>query len=1024
MNKFLKIISQNILKIGIGFLLIFIPLYPKLPSVHIPHTWVYIRLEDFFIALVVFIWVLQLILKKVKLPPKLWIPFGSYWLVGLLSLIFSLIFVAPHLANFFPSVAILFYLRRIEYMILFFVAFSTIKNAKDLKHYLIALSVSVLGFSLYAFGQRFYLNLWHAFPDFFKKISFCFPSFQTGNEEFAKGIPLCLPEGARINSTFAGHYDLGAYMVLVIPIFVTLVFSVKNRIAKILLSILTLCSMTVLIFTSSRISFLAYLLAVTMALIFINRKKWIIPFFILSICLLLYFSGSTAKRFMDTFRFASVVTNNQGQIVGQSELPKELKDKISDNVIANIPSQNLPVGTGYLGLPQLVKPVETDKAIIQSSLSIEKARRLKLENGGVEISTLSGSFLIKKVLVYDISFTTRFQAEWPNAWTALLRNPLLGSGFATITLAADNDYLRILGETGLLGLISFFSIFIIIAITIKQVLPSVTDKISKFYLFGISAGVVGLFFNAILIDVFESSKLAESLWIFLGIALGTIFLYKKDFEYKKYLKNILTSNFFVIFYLFFLSLVFYMKSFNNFFVADDFTWLKWAATTNLSDLPKLFMDAQGFFYRPLDKFVMYFLYTLFSFGPTGYHIFAFVIHLLIAIGVYIFIFRIFKNKIYSFIGAFVFLFLPSSAENIYWISTISTNLCTLFIVYGMLLWQNFRLKNSKVNYVFSLIFGILALLSYEMAVVYPLLIVLIDVFIAKVKINKKTLIAYVPLFFLIPAYWFLRIFAHSVNFGGDYSYSLPHLIPNFFGNFIGYLSLMIFGDTSIAWYNFSRNLLKADSMYVIIFLIFAIFGLFVVLFMNKKRLRKLYINKDFKLLLFSLLFIFIAQIPFLGLGNISERYAYLSSVGFAIMLVLILKNLTSFVKQEKYKTYLIVMSLIILGIFYYQQVGKSNAQWREAGRITNRTLAYLRLYYDGDRENTNFYFVNTPIRKANAWIFPVGLLDGIWFIYRDDSIKVYNVNSIEGGKSLLSPSDQTKNFLFAFDKNGNIYAVK
>lgn len=1023
MDKLWNFFKENILKFGIAFLIVFVPLYPKLPSVHIPHTWVYIRIEDFAIALIVLIYLLQLILKKVKLPPKIWIPFSFYWIIGLFSLIFSLIFIAPHLANFFPNVAVLSFARRIEYMSLFFVAFSTIRSAKDLKHYLIILSVTVTAFSLYAFGQRFYLDLWKAFPDFFRHFSFCFPSFQTGNEEFAKGIPLCLPQGARATSTFAGHYDLGGYLVFIIPIFVALTFALKKRMTKILMFGLTLISMMTLIFTSSRISFLAYILGVTMTLVFFKRKKFIIPFYVLSLILLLTFSGSTAKRFMETFRFTSVVTNNQGQIVGQSELPDDFKNKISDKVIANVPSQNLPVGTGYLGLPQLKAPTQTDKAIIQSALSIEEAKKLKLENGGVEISTVSGTFLIKKVIVYDISFTTRFQAEWPNAWGAMLRNPLLGSGFATITLAADNDYLRILGETGLLGLFAFLSIFAILAIVIKQGLGSVTDNIEKAYLLGIGGGVIGLFFNAVLIDVFEASKIAESLWILLGVAVGTVFLYKKDFEYKSKIRNILTSNFFTFFYLFFLSLVFYINSFKNFFVADDFTWLKWAATTNLSDLPKLFINSQGFFYRPFDKVFMYFLYTLFSFSSPGYHLVMFLVHFLIAIGVYILINRLFKNRVFSFIGAFIFLFLPSQAENIYWMSTISANLCTLFIVYGLLFWQNFRERNSKLGFIVSLLFGVLAFLSYEMAVVYPLLLVLFDLFIAKVKFNKKTVISYLPVFTLLPLYGVIRSISHTVSMGGDYAYNLPHLIPNFVGNFIGYFGLMLFGESFISLYTTTRDVLKGESVYIATFLVFGLVVLIAVLFVNKKRIEKLYKDEVVRDAVFALLFIFISLIPFLGLGNISQRYTYLASIGFAILAVIFLKKLTSFIKKDQYKTYFLIIFTVLLGSLYYYQTQIANNQWQEAGRITYRTLGYLRLYYDGKRSYNDFYFVNPPIKKANAWIFPVGLSDGIWFIYRDETIRVIKVKSVEEARSQKSNYPNTS-YILAFDKNGNIYEVK
>ena len=1024
MKKLLNFFSQNLLKIGVSVLILFIPLYPKLPSVHITHTWVYIRLEDFLIFLVVAIWLLELLLKKVKLPRKIWIPFGFYWIAGALSLVFSLIFIAPHLANFFPSIAAFYYVRHIEYLILFFVAFSTIKSVKDLKIYLVILSVAVIGFSVYAFGQRFYLDLWSAFPKFFQQFPYCFPSFQTGNEEFAKGLALCLPKAARINSTFAGHYDLAAYLVLIIPILIGVVFSVRKRINQIAALALTLTSMMVLIFTASRISFIAYLFGVSATLIFIKRKKFIIPFYILSVVLLLIFSGSTAKRFLETFRFASVVINNQGQVVGQTELPDDLRNKVSDNILANVPTQNLPAGTGYLGLPQLTNPEATDKAIVQSSLSIEEARKLRLENGGVEISTISGTFLIKKVLVYDISFTTRFQAEWPNAWRALLRNPILGSGFATITLAADNNYLRILGEIGLLGMTAFLSIFFILFLVLKQVLPKVTDKISRGYLYGITGGVIGLFFNAILIDVFEASKVAETLWILLGIAAGTAFLYKKDFEYKKYIVNILTSHFFIKFYLFFLFLVFFLKSLGNFFVADDFTWLKWAATTNLGDLPRLFINSEGFFYRPLDKVVMFFLYTAFSFSPAGYHISVLLIHFLVGLGVYLLIQKLFNKKILSFIGAFVFLFLPALGENVFWISTISTNLSTLFIIYLLLFWINFRKNKSKKYYLLSFFLAVLAFLSYEISIVILPLIILFDLFITKVKMrDDKVVLSYLPFAVITFLYPFVRQFSNSVSFGGDYAYNISNLIQNYIGNLIGYLGLFVFGQPFLPIYSNARNSLREESLIVGVVLMAIIALVAGLLYVKIKFIKKSIKNEDIKLVVFSFLFIFISLIPFLGLGNISERYGYLAAVGFSILVVVLFKNVSQIFKTENYKTYFLILLTVVLGVWYYQQNNIEHKQWKEAGRITQRTLSYLRLYYDGKHPNTNFYFVNPPIRKGEAWVFPVGLDDGIWFIYRDNSIKVYKLTTLEDGKKVYI-SGKGNNFVFGFNKEGNIYDIK
>ena len=280
-----------------------------------------------------------------------------------------------------------------------------------------------------------------------------------------------------------------------------------------------------------------------------------------------------------------------------------------------------------------------------------------------------------------------------------------------------------------------------------------------------AGGIAGLFFNASLIDVFESSKVAETLWILLGIAAGTAFLYRTDFAYKKYIIKTLTSNFFTVFYLFFIFVAFFLKSVANFFVADDFTWLKWAATTNLSDLPKLFIDSQGFFYRPLDKLAMFFLYTLFSFNFQGYHIFMLMVHFLTGFGVYLIINKIFKNRLLSFVGAFMFLFLPSQAENVFWISTISTNLATLFTVFMLVFWLNFREKTSKMYYVLSLFFAVFALLSYEGSIIIFPILILIDLFIVKIRtLNLKNILLYCPFAVVTVLYPFIRNLSHSVTY--------------------------------------------------------------------------------------------------------------------------------------------------------------------------------------------------------------------------------------------------------------------
>jgi uncharacterized membrane protein YwzB len=94
----------------------------------------------------------------------------------------------------------------------------------------------------------------------------------------------------------------------------------------------------------------------------------------------------------------------------------------------------------------------------------------------------------------------------------------------SITLATDNDYLRLLGESGLLGFLTFISIplfFIIhtIPLIFKKSLTS--QNYLSLILF---SGLLATLANAIFIDIFEASKTAYSFWIMMGIYYQSLFL--------------------------------------------------------------------------------------------------------------------------------------------------------------------------------------------------------------------------------------------------------------------------------------------------------------------------------------------------------------------------------------------------------------------------------------------------------------------------------------------------------------------
>lgn len=1024
MKKLLALFDEHLLKWATIFTLGFVMLYPKLPSIHIIRTWVYIRLEDFVIATLATLFLVQLARRKVRLPLPVGIPIGIYWLVGLISLVFSLIFIGPHLVGYFPHLAILEYGRRIEYMVLFFIAFATIRSLKDVRDYLIGLCIALSAVVLYGFGQRFYLVFWGFFPKFFEHYTFCFPSFQTGNEEFAKGMALCLPSEARITSTFGGHYDLAAFLVVILPLLLGLYAGVKRMAFKIGLAALFITSLMLLIFTASRVSFSAYLLGAIFTLVAIKRKKLLIPVIGLSIVCLIVFSGSTAKRFLETFRVVNVVTNNQGQVVGLAEnnLPDSLKNKISKNdsvvVEAPPPTQNLPTGSSFITLSQTAK--STSSAYVKAAIPTSEALKLKLAAGGFQISTVSGSFLIQKALVYDISFTTRFQAEWPTAWSAFMSNPALGKGYSTITLATDNDYLRLLGESGILGFAAFLLIFLVFALFLRESLAESSLLVQSVAL-GMTGGVIGLFFNAALIDVFEASKVAEPLWILLGVTVGALSLtFKKNVSYIPKIKKVLSSHTFLLILLCILAFVVFGGGLTNFFVGDDFTWLRWAAAAHTSDLPKYFLDAQGSIYRPIAKIVMFAMYSMFSFQPTGYHVVGLFVHFFIAVGFYLLGLRFFKKKLWALLLASLYLILPVHAEVLFWISTISISWSTLFIVYALVAYAYWKHTKSSVLYVVSLALGLCALFTYEMGLVLPLLLFVTDTLLLEKKITRKGIVAIAPFLLLDAVYLVVRSISNVVPMGGDYTYSVVHLVPNVVANYVNYIFATFIGERVIAWQYVLRLSTKSYALPIGVGLL-AVVALAGVVFM---KLRKKLNPELISFVSYGLIFAGIALLPFLGLGNMSERYDYLGAFGFAFVAVSAAWYISQKMKGKLYMQVILIAIVLMYMLFAKTAVNRELQQWEKASSITYKALAYFRVVQEFLPAGATLYVSHMPTKYGNAWIFPVGFEDGLWFIYRDDRLKVVKTDSVDASLAIKHshPSVILNNeFVFDFDKNGEVF---
>jgi len=473
--------SFNILSLIIIALLIFIPLYPKFPLFNIKGTYVAIRIEDFFVSFAVLVWFLGELKRGFSsFRNRVGQFILLYWLVGGLSLLSALLITK----NITPHLAFLHFLRRIEYMSLFFVAFCSLEKLREVKSYFLSLFLATVGVGIYAVGQKF----------------FDWPVVSTMNKEFSKGMLLQLTEWTRVNSTFAGHYDLAAFLVMILALVFGFAEGTRSKLEKIFALLVGAFAFWTLLLTASRISFAAYLLAVIFVLL-ILRKYWWLPSVLIFSLLGMVFSSDLGQRYALTFNIDLSAIS--------SRLPYQEK-RIASFFPSPTPTPTLtPTPTPILSS----RPKKKAKIGPISSISPSPT----------PIPTIAETWRPTTELAVEYSSGIRFKVEWPRAIRALIKNPFLGTGYSSITLATDNDYLRILGETGILGFLAFILIFSEVG---REVLILLLRENRSLFIrgvvIGISGAVLGILINATFIDVFEASKVAFIFWILVGILVKIV----------------------------------------------------------------------------------------------------------------------------------------------------------------------------------------------------------------------------------------------------------------------------------------------------------------------------------------------------------------------------------------------------------------------------------------------------------------------------------------------------------------------
>jgi len=354
----------------------------------------------------------------------------------------------------------------------------------------------------------------------------------------------------------------------------------------------------------------------------------------------------------------------------------------------------------------------------------------------------------------------------------------------------------------------------------------------------------------------------------------------------------------------------------------------------------------------------FFRTELFLWGnnPAGWHVAGVVLHLSCAVTALLVAQKILKyvavsldisqQQIIPVTFFILFLLAPIHSEPLCYILAQGVLMAALFSLLSILFFLMAVEKEKKYSF-FSLLFFVLALLSYEISWLLPFMVCCLYGFAAVAReLRWKTIwIHALPFFIVFGAWIFIKTVFISKSLVADYTgFSILQINPVTFIRNTGVL--------------FLRNFIPPFTNTWA----FAAAGAIFVLFISVAVYRVYTTNRAvFKLLLLLLLLTLLAVLPTAPFGidshdSESERYVYFSSV-FAILFLTVLITTIVSVKQLR------PVIFILLAVSYTYSLYTTIGYYKRGGNFSRQ---YLDALNKNTADITAVYLINQPTQYEGA----------------------------------------------------------
>ncbi len=338
------------------------------------------------------------------------------------------------------------------------------------------------------------------------------------------------------------------------------------------------------------------------------------------------------------------------------------------------------------------------------------------------------------------------------------------------------------------------------------------------------------------------------------------------------------------------------------------------------------VDNEAFrsFYRPLHTVLSMIDYRIWGLNPFGFHLSNVLLHLFNTLLVFAFALKLSEGRATAFFAAAIFAVHPVHTESVTFISARVDLLCALFLLLSFHLYA-FHPEPGYTRFgrgfgirdILSMFLFLLALLSKEMAVTMPILLALYTWFFEK---WGRRAVRVAPYFVILALYVVFRILGLKA-FAGQHGLKSDFLTVAFTASaaVLDYIRLLFFPYPLKAYYGiFWQPSLSAK---VIAAFVLMLVSLAAVLW---------YLNRDKKLHAFVMLWTYISLLPVLNIGtlgefSIAERYLYIPSIGFSILIGLFFSSLLRDKFVGRYVPYAFALLVVVLAAATISR----NSAWKD-----------------------------------------------------------------------------------------------